>query len=32
MDGKFKQLSDIQDIKNFVFGGNSTVTLECKNW
>lgn len=28
MDNKYKQIRDIQDIKNFVFGGNSTVTLE----
>jgi len=28
MDSKYKQLRDIQDIKNFVFGGNATITLE----
>ena len=26
-DRKFKQLTDINDIKKFVFGGNATVTL-----
>lgn len=28
MDNKFKSLQNIEDIRNFVFGGNATVTLE----
>ena len=28
MDNKYKQIVDIQNIKNFIFGGNATVTLE----
>lgn len=28
MDNKFKQLQNVQDITNFTFGGNATITLE----
>ena len=28
MTEKFKALQNIEDIKNFVFGGNATITLE----
>lgn len=28
MDNKYKQLQNIQDITNFTFGGNATITLE----
>jgi len=27
-DGKYKAITNIEDIKNFVFGGNATITLE----
>lgn len=28
MDKKFKTLTNLEDIKNFVYGGNATITLE----
>ena len=27
-EGKYKAITNIEDIKNFVFGGNATITLE----